>query len=413
MGSATQAEPVAIALIDLDRFREINDALGQRSGDRLLVELTARLQKQLGVGDTLARVGGDEFGIILKHGATAHETLTALRRTMGELVVLDGLPLTVEASVGYAVAPHDGSSADLLLLRADLAMVTAKRQHLGVTRYSSDQDSYDSSALALLAELATAIAEDQLVLHYQPKGDVGAATVTGLEALVRWQHPKRGLLYPDAFLPLAEQTELIDDLTRWVLRSACRDLAGIDPTGRLSVAVNISARSLGVPDFAEHVLDILRETGTPPSRIIAEITETALLTDPPAASRTLSRLNDAGMRISIDDFGAGQTSLSYLATLPVSELKIDRAFVWSAADDARSAALVRSIVELGHNLGLTVTAEGVETAPMLEYLAGVRCDTVQGYLLAKPVAPERMDDALAQAHEALAANFAVRAARVA
>jgi EAL domain-containing protein (putative c-di-GMP-specific phosphodiesterase class I) len=255
-------------------------------------------------------------------------------------------------------------------------------------RYREELDQYDASQLRLVAELGEAIDRDQLVLHYQPKGDTRSGRVVGVEALVRWQHPTRGLLYPDTFLPAAEQTELIDDLTGWVLRTATATLPALDPTGRLIMAVNVSARSLSRPDFAGEVLAALVETGTEPNRIVLEITETSLMVDPGRAARTLALLNRAGIAISIDDFGAGQTSLGYLATLPISELKIDRAFVFSMLTDTRNDAIVRSVVELGHSLGFTVTAEGVETVEALERLAVLRCDTVQGYLLARP-APAR------------------------
>ena len=230
---------------------------------------------------------------------------------------------------------------------------------------------------------------------------------------MRWQHPTRGLLQPDSFLPLAEQTELIDSLTAWVLRSAASTLHELDPTGTLSVAVNISARSLSRPTFADEVLAVLTDTGTDPARIVAEITETALVSDPPAATRTLRRLHEAGIRIAIDDFGAGQTSLSYLATLPISELKIDKAFVMPMASDPRNAAIVRAILDLAHNLGFTVTAEGVESAAVLDELTRLDCDTVQGFLLARPVAPERLPAAVGQACAALATNAGIRTARIA
>ena len=416
VGDADPQHPVAIAVIDLDRFKEINDTLGHSNGDRLLVALATRLRAELRPGDVLARLGGDEFGVILTGCDTADDAvaeLARLRRILGSPVEIDALPLAVEASVGVAVAPEDGVRVEVLLQCADLAMYAAKRQHLGVARYRPEHDGFDSSALLLVAELAAAIEAEQLVLHYQPKGDLRAATVTGFEALVRWQHPTRGLLQPDSFLPLAEQTELIDSLTAWVLRSAASTLHELDPTGTLSVAVNISARSLSRPTFADEVLAVLTDTGTDPARIVAEITETALVSDPPAATRTLRRLHEAGIRIAIDDFGAGQTSLSYLATLPISELKIDKAFVMPMASDPRNAAIVRAILDLAHNLGFTVTAEGVESAAVLDELTRLDCDTVQGFLLARPVAPERLPAAVGQACAALATNAGIRTARIA
>ncbi len=414
LGGATLDRPVAIALIDLDRFKEVNDTLGHENGDLLLMLLAERLKLYVREGDTIARLGGDEFGVILSgiHGpGEAAEVLGRLRATVNEPVQINRLPLAIEASIGFALAPEDGTDIGTLQQRADVAMYVAKRGHSGIARYRREQDQYDASKLSLIGELGTAIAKDQLVLHYQPKGDVHGSKVIAVEALVRWQHPTRGLLYPDAFLPAAEQTELIEDLTRWVLRHASSALPQLDPTGQLAVAVNISARSLGRADFAADVLSALAAAGTDPARVILEITETALMADPARASRTLVELTRAGLRISIDDFGAGHTSLGYLATLPITELKIDKAFVLSMLTDDRNTAIVRSVIELGHGLGFTVTAEGVETMDMLHQLTALRCDTVQGYLLAKPAAMQDLPDRLAEARTVLNANHALLRAR--
>ncbi|UQX88094.1 bifunctional diguanylate cyclase/phosphodiesterase [Jatrophihabitans telluris] len=393
VAAATASRQVAVAVVDLDRFKEVNDTLGHGNGDRLLIMLAERLELNMREGDTIARLGGDEFGVVLSglHGpGEAVEVLSRLRATVAEPLQLDGLPLAMEASIGFALAPDDGTDADALLQRADVAMYESKRQHLGVVHYRPDFDQYDSTTLTLVGELGQAIANGELVLHYQPKGSLSDGTVTAVEALVRWQHPKRGLLYPDAFLPAAEQTELIDELTRWVLASAGEALPALDPTGQLAVAINISARSLARADFTEDVLTVLAEHQVDPKRVILEITETSLMADPRRAARTLDELHQAGVRISIDDFGAGQTSLGYLATLPISELKIDKAFVLAMLSDERNAAIVRSVIELGHSLGFTVTAEGVETTEILQHLDAYRCDTVQGYLLARPIPSEAL-----------------------
>jgi diguanylate cyclase len=414
ISSATVERPVAIALIDLDRFKEVNDTLGHENGDQLLMLLAERLKLYVREGDTIARLGGDEFGVVLtgvRGAGEAAEVLGRLRATVSQPVQINGLPLAVEASIGFALAPEDGTDIGTLQQRADVAMYVAKRGHSGIARYRREQDQYDASKLSLIGELGAAIVKDQLVLHYQPKGDVRGSKVIAVEALVRWQHPTRGLLYPDAFLPAAEQTELIEDLTRWVLRRASLDLPRLDPTGQLAVAVNISARSLGRADFAADVLSALAEAGTDPARVILEITETALMADPVRASRTLVELNRAGLRISIDDFGAGHTSLGYLATLPITELKIDKAFVLSMLNDDRNTAIVRSVIELGHGLGFTVTAEGVETMDMLHQLTALRCDTVQGYLLARPAAAAYLPDRLAEATTVMRANHALLQAR--
>jgi diguanylate cyclase len=397
IASATDDKPTAIAVIDLDRFKEINDTLGHANGDRLLVALAERLSGCVRDEDTLARLGGDEFGVVLSaiHGPSeAVEVLNRIRASLTEPLVIGGLPLTVEASVGFALAPHDGEDIGTLLTCADVAMYVAKRQHHGVVHYRPEHDQYDATTLTLIAELGAAIREDQLVLHFQPKADVRSGRVTAVEALVRWQHPTRGLLYPGAFLPAAEQTELVEPLTAWVLETALRTLPSLDPTGELGVAINISARSLAKATFAEEVLAAVEASDVVPERVILEVTETALLSDPPRAAATLTALSQAGVRISIDDFGAGQTSLGYLAQLPVSELKIDKAFVLAMVGDVRNAAIVRSVIELGHSLGFTVTAEGVETPDVLAGLVAADCDLIQGFLLGRPVDATKVVDML-------------------
>jgi diguanylate cyclase (GGDEF)-like protein len=387
IATATPPRPSAVGVIDLDRFKQINDTLGHDTGDRLLVLLGQRLKSHLGQANVVARLGGDEFGIVLTDVGSATEVcerFMQLKKVLAAPLRIDGLPLAVEASIGFAVTPQDGTDAGSLMQHADVAMYEAKEQHLGVLAYGSAHDQHDSYSLRLLAELGQAITSNELVLHYQPKIDIMSGRVTSVEALVRWQHPTRGLLYPDTFIPAAEQTELIEPLTWWVLRAATMGVRTLDPGGTLGVAVNISARSLTRLDYADEVLGVLTDTGTDPQRVIIEVTETVLMVDPPRAARTLIRLHEAGIRISIDDFGAGQTSLSYLATLPISELKIDKSFVMSMLTDERNAAIVRSVVDLGHSLGFSVTAEGVETTTALEHLRDIRCDTAQGYVLSGP-----------------------------
>jgi diguanylate cyclase len=392
LGGVTRQRRLAVAVLDIDRFREINDTLGHDNGDRLITILAERLSDRLRDSDLVARIGGDEFGIVISDvgdgtdgldGVT--DALGRLRKAVSEPIEIGGLPVAIEASIGYAVAPVDGMDAGQLIQRADVALYVAKDQHLGVVAYSADHDHYSSAALRLVAELATAIDDGQLVLHYQPKVNLATDEIESVEALVRWNHPTRGLLYPDAFLPAVEQTELIEPLTWWVLRNASLDLAQLDPTGRLTVAVNISARSLVRSDFADDLLAVLAGTGTDPRRVVLEVTETQLLTDPPRATATLRRLHEAGFVVSIDDFGAGQTSLGYLAMLPIGELKIDKSFVFAMMSNQRNAAIVRSVIELGHSLGLSVTAEGVETAAAQDRLRSYACDTVQGYFVSKPL----------------------------
>lgn len=393
LATASPDRRTAVAVVDLDRFKEVNDTLGHNNGDVLLAEVARRLSARLRGSDQVARLGGDEFGILLpgvRDPGEMVEVLQRLRACLSEPVLIGEVPITVEGSVGFAMAPDDGVDADLLLTRADLAMYVAKRKHLGVVHYQPDQEQYNATTLTLIAELGGAIQRDELVLHYQPKADTCTGRITAVEALVRWQHPKRGLLYPDAFLFAAEQTELVEPLTRWVLRESLRTLPMLDPSGQLALAVNVSARSITRAEFADDVLAILAETGVDVRRLILEVTETALIADPRRAAATLSRLHEAGITLSIDDFGAGQTSLGYLATLPVSELKIDKDFVIAFDADVRNAAIVQSVIELGHSLGFTVTAEGVETEIVLDRLRAAHCDLVQGYLLARPMPADQV-----------------------
>jgi diguanylate cyclase len=385
-GDATSA---AVAVIDLDRFKEVNDTLGHGNGDALLCELGLRLGEAVRDGDTVARLGGDEFGIVLR-GVTDHEgvrlTLERLLHVIQREVEIRGLPLTAEASIGFAMTPDDGTDAETLLQHADVAMYNAKSSPNAVVRYDAAHDHYDAAKLALVSELRRAIARDELVLHYQPKAAVRTSQVAAVEALVRWNHPERGLLYPDAFLPIAEQTGLIDSLTRWVLDAALGQLTQWDTTlDGIDVAINISARNVARADFADTVLAALRTSGVAADRLLLEITETAFLSDPERAGRSLRRLAAAGVRISLDDFGCGQTSLNYLSTLPLHEVKIDKSFVLDMLDDRSHAAIVRSVIDLAHNLGFEVVAEGVETEQILAELTMLGCDIAQGYLLARPM----------------------------
>ncbi|HLJ02780.1 MAG TPA: bifunctional diguanylate cyclase/phosphodiesterase [Solirubrobacteraceae bacterium] len=376
----------AIAIVDLDRFKHVNETLGHRTGDELLTELARRLTTVMRTGDTVARLGGDEFGLIIRDVEDAEPVLRRLREAIDCEVEVSGLPLSIEASVGYALAPEDGTDIELLLRRADLAMYGAKAGHTGVMRYEESLDSFDAQSLSLLTELRGAIEAGQLVLHYQPQSGLEDERVVAIEALVRWQHPEHGLLGPGRFLPMAEQTDNIDRLTVWVLRRALRDVQELVRDGSdISVAVNVSARSLARPSFADEVVEILDETGTEPGRLIIEVTETALLVDPERAGQVLDRLSQAGVGISLDDFGRGQTSLAYLSALPLDELKIDSSFVADMTEVPAHRAIVRSMIDLGHRLDLRVVAEGIETDDVLSSLRSCGCDLAQGYLLARPM----------------------------
>jgi diguanylate cyclase (GGDEF)-like protein len=369
--------PTAIAIVDLDRFKEVNDTLGHHNGDHLLTELGHRLRTYMRPKDTVARLGGDEFGIILRDVSDPAEILWRIRAIIEFEVSVSGLPLSVDSSIGFVVTPADGTDVDELLQGADVAMYVAKEQHSGVVRYRPDQNHYDAANLALIGDLRQAIELDQLVLHYQPKAMMATGRVHAVEALVRWRHPTLGLLYPDRFVPLVERTDLIDKLTEWVVQRALRDLRALGPAAdNLTMAVNVSARNLGRPGFPELVTRELEQSAIGAARLVVEITETAVL----------RQLDELGVEVSIDDFGSGHTSLGYLSELPVHELKIDRSFISDMLVNRSHAAIVRSIVDLGHNLGLRVVGEGVETQETWDILRASGCDSAQGYLLARPMA---------------------------
>jgi diguanylate cyclase len=379
----------AVALIDLDRFKDVNDSLGHPNGDELLVRIGRRLAEAVRPGDTVARLGGDEFGVVLTRVVSENEAVTALERLLRaveEPLELAGLPITPEASVGFAVCPDDGAEPDRLLQHADVALHLAKVGHTRIVRYTPEHDDYDSDRLALVGELRNALAKDELVLHYQPKASVADGDVRAVEALIRWHHPRRGLLYPDAFLPVAEQTGLIEPLTEWVVNAALDQIVTWSAAGiELAVSVNVSARNLVQLNFADRVLAALALHDVAAASLTVEITETALLTDVARAGDNLVRLAAAGVPISVDDFGRGQTSLGYLSQLPLHELKIDRSFVTDLLSDEAHSAIVRSVIDLSHNLGYVVVAEGVEDAATGRRLTEWGCDSIQGYGLARPM----------------------------
>jgi predicted signal transduction protein with EAL and GGDEF domain len=332
--------------------------------------------------------------------------LAFLRSVIDQELDVSGLPLSVEASVGYVVAPDDGETPDDLMQRADVAMYVAKEKHTGVVRYDAAFDHYNAANLGLVAQLRHAIDANELVLHYQPQSAIADGRIEAVETLVRWQHPEHGLLYPDKFLPAAEQTDLIDKLTEWVLRNALDEMTDLGVAANdIAVAVNVSARNLGCSDFASNVVSMLRSRGVAPQGLILEITETALLTDPARAAKVLAELAAAGVQISLDDFGCGQTSLGYLSALPIHELKIDRSFVHDMLDNRAHAAIVRSIVDLGHNLALRVVGEGVESSEVLAILRETGCDVAQGYFFARPMPATHLREWLVHnATRAAAAN---------
>jgi diguanylate cyclase (GGDEF)-like protein len=377
--------PFAIAIVDLDRFKEINDSLGHHSGDAVLTELAFRILDELDVRDTIARLGGDEFGILVDDPSDIDAFLARVRDVIGRELVVSDVPVTAEASIGYVLSDRESDDVDELIRRADVALYVAKESHAGAVRYDPAQDYYDPANLALITELRRAIEADELVVHYQPKARFSDGCFDAVEALVRWQHPEHGLMAPDKFLPLVEPTELIDGLTDWVLTRALTDIRDLHSTREIDVAVNVSARNFSRPDFPDRVVRILQNVGVSPTRLTIEITETTLLVDPVRAAIALSQLDAFGVKVSLDDFGTGQTSLGYLTSLPIDELKIDMSFVTDMLERPSHAAIVRAIIDLGHNLGLRVVAEGVETRDVFRALHEAGCDVAQGFLLSRPM----------------------------
>ncbi len=388
--SSRTAEPVSLIVMDLDQFKEVNDALGHDHGDRLLIEMSRRLQRELdGHADTVARLGGDEFAVLLTDDGSleaAKEVAAQISRALEDPFHLGGITLQVNASVGIAVYPEHAVDSETLARRADVAMYTAKRSGGGSAVYSPEHDQSSVRRLALLGELRRAISDDELVLHYQPAVDLRSGEVCGAEALVRWQHPTHGLMPPGEFIELAEVSGLIQPLTRWVLARTVTQIGVWQAAGlRLPVAVNLSVRNLYDHELAGWLGDLLSDAALDASMLTLEITESELMDDPLHAMEVLGKLKALGVATSIDDFGTGYSSLAYLKNLPIDELKIDRSFVGSMVTDESDLTIVRSTIDLSHNLGLDVVAEGVEDAATLEQLADMGCDRAQGYFVSHPL----------------------------
>ena len=381
---------VALILLDLDRFKEINDTLGHPYGDSLLKCMGPRLRERLREADTVARLGGDEFVVLLPDLRVPEDAVDVAHKLTAALhqhFVIDGTVVDVGCSMGIAITPEHGDGFDQLLQHSDIAMYVAKRDSLGVTVYAPELDENSAGRLTLLGDLRRALdSPDQLVLHYQPKASLPSGEVTGVEALVRWQHPRLGLLGPNEFIPLAESRGMIRPLTWCILRKALeQNRLWADQGLLLRVAVNLSARSLLDVGLPEGVVDLLEETGVPSERLELELTESALMSDPDRALGVLQALDAAGIRLAIDDFGTGYSSMTYLKRLPVHEIKIDKSFVTNMACDPSDAAIVRSSLLLAQNLDLDVVAEGVETWEVWEQLGELGCGSVQGFFLSRPL----------------------------
>ena len=384
----------ALLMLDLDKFKEVNDSLGHHAGDQLLVQVGARLRENLHGDDVLARLGGDEFAVLLDDAGhdEAVNAAARLRAAVGEPFFVEGISLHSSVSIGIALSPDDGLDLSALLRKADIAMYKAKTLFKGHHVYCIADDADDATRLQMVEELRTALTTGQLVVYYQPKIDLDTGDVHSVEALVRWDHPTRGLLSPDAFLALVEEFGLMPSLTQVVLEMALDQVVVWAAQGRpMTVAVNLSASSLVDDNLPEQVTAMLAARGVPPSGLQLEITEEFLMADHDRARSILARLRDSGVQISVDDYGTGYSSLSYLLDLPVDELKLDRSFVFPMADDARAAALVASTIALAHSLDLRIVAEGVETGVVFTALRRLGCDQAQGYLMSRPVSAVELD----------------------
>jgi len=357
--------------------------------------------------DTVARLGGDEFALILAGCDAESAKLTAakLQKALEEPFVVEGQTLNVSGSIGIVAYPDHGNDVDTLMRRADVAMYTAKREGEGYSLYAAEQDQHSATRLTLTSQLRNSIETGELLMYYQPKISLSSCQLVDVEALVRWQHRERGIIAPDHFIPLAEQSGLIKPLTRWVL-GAVLSQAGVWRAGGLEfgVAVNLSMRNLHDPQLPDLLAELLENANVPASALRAEITETVLMTNAGRTMDVITRLSAMGIHLSIDDFGTGYSSLAYLKRLPVQEIKIDKSFVSDMATNENDAVIVRSTIDLGHNLGLKVVAEGVETQEAWDRLVDLGCDMAQGYFMALPMPASKLESWIEESRWGLNGN---------
>jgi diguanylate cyclase (GGDEF)-like protein len=414
---------VSVLLLDLDGFKQINDTLGQRAGDAVLCEVARRLlaelrSVELGSDALLARLGNDEYAILHPRTANLADALAIAATIQSSLetpIALDDVALNVEASIGLALVPDHAQDGDTLLQRADMALDRARTHRSRVEVYSPEYDRSGAERLALLGQVRPALERGEFVLHYQPKLDLRSGRVTGVEALLRWRHPERGMIPPLQFISLIEQTALVGPVTLHVIDQALAQQSRWRAAGlHLEMSVNLSARNLHDPELPGQIDVLLRRHGTPATALTVEVTESAAMADPERAVAVLGALRERGVGVSIDDFGSGHASIAYLTTLPGSELKIDRSFVTGMCESPRDEAIVRSTIDLARHLELRVVAEGIETPEVSERLAAMGCDAGQGYLISRPVPAEELTVWLrARARETPPAAPAGRAATAA
>jgi diguanylate cyclase (GGDEF)-like protein len=377
-----------LLLVDLNGFKDVNDTLGHHHGDLVLQEVGPRLRAAFRSEDLVARLGGDEFAVFMPGAdiSAAEAAVERLQDALHKPVDVDGISIALDASIGLAWYPEHGADVDTLLQRADVAMYRAKACHDALVIYRSEDDTHSPERLGLAVDLRRAVAEHELVLHYQPQVELEGGQPVAVEGLVRWCHPQRGLLGPLEFIEVAERTGVIKDLTQQVLDIGLRDLRAWREDGRdLSLSLNVSVRSLLDRRFPEEVEKLLAQHGIDGESLTLELTESSLMVDPDLAKETMHRLAELGVSVAIDDFGTGYSSLAYLTDLPIGELKIDKSFVRAMSSDNRNAIVVRSTIELAHNLGLRTVAEGIEDVPTYDCLRTLGCELAQGFYMSKPL----------------------------
>lgn len=388
-------EQLTLMAISINRFREIGDTLGHKNGDLLLNKISNCLKKEFHESDTIARMGSNMLGIMLMN--IAREDVPKLVQRTEKCInmpfLINNFNLNIDVSIGIIIYPDHGNDAETLIQRADVANRLAKHDHSSYAIYDAERDPHSLQRLSFMTDLKRAVEMDELILHYQPKVDLKTGRISGVEALVRWRHPQYGLISPDDFIPMAEDTGVIHPLTYWVLEKALQQHKKWNKMGLyIKVSVNISARSLQNPRFQEEVKELLKVTGVEAACLTMEVTESAIMTDPQDATEMLSIIEGMGISISIDDFGTGYSSLSYLSKLPVKELKIDKSFVSGIKENNNDIIIVRSTIDLGRNLGLKIIAEGVEDKDVCERLATLGCDVIQGYYISHPLPPDEFSD---------------------
>ena len=384
-----QGRSCFVLMMDLDRFKHVNDVMGHRFGDLILKELASRLSNDLGIDkEKLARLGGDEFVILMPNAdlLSAQNLATRILLAMEKPISLEDQTVDIGAGIGIAGYPEHAADAELLLSHAEVAMYTAKRTNGGAVTYAADIDKSSEYGLSLLSELRDALEQNAFRLYVQPKVDIKSGLVVAVEALIRWEHPSKGLIFPDKFIPFAEKTGFIRLLTRWVINEAAYICSKWLENGKaIKMSLNLSTRDLLDQDLPEKFAEILLRHSLPPHSFILEITESAMMDDPIRAQQTLEKLHSMGVQLSIDDFGTGYSSLAYLKHLPVDELKIDKSFVLNMESDAGDEKIVKSTIDLGHNMGLRVVAEGVESMIAMRMLKEMGCDQAQGFYISRPI----------------------------